>query len=47
MSVSIIKYITDALKELEIGVVHHLVVECNIFAVLVPLIEEMPWLWVN
>lgn len=47
MSVSIIKYITDNLKELEIGMLHHLIVECNIFAVLVPLIEEKPWLREN
>jgi hypothetical protein len=38
MCVSILKYITDNIKELEIGVLHHLIVESNIFAVLVPLI---------
>lgn len=38
MSISIIRYVSDYLRFLEIGVIHHLVVECNIFGVLVPLI---------
>lgn len=44
MCLSIIKYITDYVKDLEIGVVHHIIIECNIFGILVPLIEEKPWL---
>ena len=44
MCISIIKYVTDYVKDLEIGVIHHIVVECNIFSILVPLIEEKPWL---
>lgn len=47
MSISIIRYISDYLRFLEIGIIHHLVVECNIFGVLVPLIESKPWLRVN
>lgn len=38
MAISIIRYVTDYIQHLEIGVIHHLIVECNIFAVLVPLI---------
>lgn len=44
MSISIVRYVTDYIKHLEIGILHHLLIECNIFAVLVPLIEERPWL---
>jgi hypothetical protein len=44
MCISIIRYITDYIKHLEIGILHHLLIECNIFAVLVPLIEERPWM---
>lgn len=47
MSVSIIKYITDYIGKLEIGIVHHLIIESNIFSLLVPLIEEKPWLRTN
>lgn len=47
MSISIIRYISDYLRFLEIGIIHHLVVECNIFGVLVPLIESKPWLRTN
>lgn len=47
MSISILRYITDYVKYLEIGIVHHLLVECNIYSLLVPLIEERPWLRVN
>jgi len=38
MSISILRYITDYIKYLEIGIVHHLLVQCNIFSILVPLI---------
>jgi zinc finger MYND domain-containing protein 10 len=44
MCVSMVRYITDYIKHLEIGILHHLLIECNIFSVLVPLIEERPWL---
>jgi hypothetical protein len=44
MSISIFRYVTDYIRHLEIGVIHHIVVESNIFSVLVPLIEERPWL---
>ena len=47
MALSIIRYITDYVQHLEIGIVHHLIVECNVFALLVPLIEERPWLRTN
>jgi len=44
MSISILRYVTDYIKYLEIGIVHHLLVQCNIISILVPLIEERPWL---
>lgn len=47
MSISILRYVTDYIKHLEIGIVHHLLVECNLYSLLVPLIEEKPWLRVN
>jgi|JI61114C2RNA_FD_contig_31_1974881_length_785_multi_4_in_0_out_0_1 hypothetical protein len=47
MAISLIRYVSDYINNLPIGVIHHLVVECNIFAVLVPLIEAKPWLRVN
>lgn len=47
MSISILRYITDYIKYLEIGIVHHLLVQCNIFSILVPLIQERPWLRTN
>lgn len=47
MSISILRYVTDYIKYLEIGIVHHLLVESNIYSLLVPLIEERPWLRVN
>jgi hypothetical protein len=47
MAVSLIRYVTDYINNLPIGIIHHLVIECNIFAVLVPLIESKPWLRVN
>ena len=47
MSISILRYVTDYIKSLEIGIVHHLLVQCNIYSLLVPLIEERPWLRTN
>lgn len=44
MCVSIIRFITDHLKHLQLAVVHHLLVETDVLALLVPLIEERPWL---
>lgn len=47
MSISILRYVTDYIKHLEIGIVHHILVECNVYGLLVPLIEERPWLRTN
>ncbi|KRX01979.1 hypothetical protein PPERSA_07624 [Pseudocohnilembus persalinus] len=47
MSLSIIRYISDYVKYLPIGVLHYLLIECDILLVLVPLIEEKPWLRIN
>lgn len=41
------RYVTDYIRHLEIGIVHHLLVECNIFSMLVPLLEEKLWLRTN
>lgn len=47
MSISILRYVTDYIKHLEIGILHHLLIDCNFYAMLVPLIEERPWLRAN
>lgn len=47
MCLSIIRFITDFIKYLPIGIVHHLLVEIDILCFLVPLIEEKPWLRKN
>jgi len=39
MSLTIIRYISDYAKYLSISVIHHLVVECDIFCILIPIIE--------
>lgn len=44
MCLSIIRYICDYIKYLPLGIVHHLIVDCDILCILVPLIEEKPWL---
>jgi hypothetical protein len=44
MCLSIIRYISDYAKFLSISVIHHLVSDCDIFCILVPLIEEKPWI---
>jgi len=47
MCLSIIRYITDYVKYLPIGIHHHLLVECDVLCLLVPLIEDKPWLRIN
>ncbi len=47
MCLSIIRFITDYIKYLPIGIVHHLLIEIDILCFLVPLIEEKPWLRKN
>lgn len=44
MSLSIIRYISDYAKFLPISVIHHLISDCDIFCILVPMIEEKPWI---
>ncbi len=44
---SIIRFITDHVKHLSVGVIHHLLVETDILFLIVPLIEEKPWLRTN
>jgi len=47
MCISILRFVVDFMKYLPIGVIHHLLVECDILLILVPLIEEKPWLRQN
>lgn len=47
MCISLIRYISDYIKYLPVGIVHHLLIECDILCVLVPLIESKPWLRIN
>ena len=44
MNLSIIRFISDYAKNLPISILHYLLVECDIFCALVPLIEDKPWL---
>lgn len=44
MCVSIIRFITDYIKYLPVSIGHHLLVDNDILCVLVPLIEEKPYL---
>ena len=44
MCISIIRFITDYIKYLPIGIGNHLLVDNDILCVLVPLIEEKPYL---
>lgn len=44
MCLSIIRYISDYVRYLPLGIVHHLLVETDILCLLVPLIEDKPWL---
>ena len=47
MCLSIIRFITDYVRFLPISVVHHLLEVTDILCVLVPLIEEKPWIRQN
>lgn len=47
MCLSVIRFITDHIKSLNLYVMHHLLVETDILCLLVPLIEERPWLRKN
>jgi hypothetical protein len=47
MCIAIIRFITDHIKNLPLNIIHHILVENDIFALLVPLIEERPWLRTN
>lgn len=44
MCVSIIRFITDYIKYLPVSIGHHLLVDNDILCILVPLIEEKPYL---
>lgn len=47
MCLSLIRYISDYVRHLPIGITHHLLVETDILCILVPLIEDKPWLRQN
>jgi len=47
MSISIIRFITDYMKYLPVSIGHHLLVDNDILCVLVPLIEDKPYLRTN
>lgn len=47
MCLSIIRFISDYIKHLPISVVHQILVENDFLLLLVPLIEEKPWLREN
>ncbi|CAD8161362.1 unnamed protein product [Paramecium pentaurelia] len=47
MCLSIIRFITDHIKHLPINILHQIIVENDFFFLLVPLIEEKPWLRIN
>lgn len=47
MCLSILRFITDHTKALHVSVIHHLLHETDILCILVPLIEEKPWLRQN
>ena len=42
-SLSIIRFITDHLADLSLSVIQQLVEQCDIFCVLIPLMESKPW----
>jgi len=44
MCLSIVRFVSDYIAFLPIGVLNHLVCECDILCVLAPLIELKPWL---
>lgn len=43
-TLSIIQFITDHLQEMTLAVIQQLVEQCDIFCVLVPLMEKKPWI---
>ena len=43
MSISIIRYISDHIKHLQLAVLNRLIIDNDIFCLLVPLIELKPW----
>jgi len=47
MCVSIIRFITDFVKYLPVSIGHHLLIDNDILCVLVPLIEDKPYLRTN
>lgn len=47
MCFSIIRFITDHVKHLPINVLHQIVVDSDFFLLLVPLIEDKPWIRTN
>ena len=47
MCISILRFITDYLRYLPFNIAHHLLVDTDIFCILVPLIEEKPYLRTN
>lgn len=47
MALSMVRYVSDYARFLSISVVHHLVQQCDIFCLLVPILENKPWLRTN
>ena len=47
LCITIIRYITDHSKLLPVSALHHLIVNCDVLCVLVPLIEIRPWIREN
>jgi hypothetical protein len=47
MCFSIIRFITDHVKHLPINVLHQIVVDSDFFLLLIPLIEDKPWIRTN
>jgi len=47
LCITIIRFITDHSALIPVSALHHLVVNCDILCVLVPLIEIRPWIREN
>lgn len=47
MSLSIIRFITDHVKYLNVSAIRHLLIETDVLFLIIPLIEEKPWLRTN
>lgn len=47
MALSLVRYVSDFARFLSISVVHHLVQQCDIFCLLVPILENKPWVRTN